>query len=99
MNAGDILSRVPGLTREKLSYYVRAGFVKPKKIRRGELDYNEFSEEDLITISQAFELIRQYQTRPKAAFERSRKELRQMKLSFDRGKKGSRRGNKTRKRR
>jgi len=83
MTAGEILSKVPGLTREKLSYYVRVGFVKPKKIRRGELDYNEFSEEDLWTISRAFELIRLYQTRPKAAFERSQKEYQQMRLHFE----------------
>ena len=93
MTAGEILSKVPGLTREKLSYYVRAGFVQPKKIRRGELDFNDFSEEDFWAISHAFEMIRLYQTRPKAAFERSRKELQQMRLQFEKGAGGSRKDN------
>ena len=96
MTAGEILSRVPGLTREKLTYYVRAGLVKPNKIRRGELDYNVFAEKDLWIISHAFELIQLYQTRPKAAFERSRKESQQMKLNLVVGVGVPRKGSRTR---
>lgn len=94
MTAGEILSQIPGLTREKLTYYVRAGFVKPKKIRRGELDYNDYSEEDLRVLSHAYELIRIYQTRPKAAFERSRNEFRQLRLKLNKGVKSPRMVNK-----
>lgn len=46
MNAGEILQQVDGLTHDKLTYLLRAGYIKPKKIKRGSLYYNNFSEGD-----------------------------------------------------
>ena len=33
MNAGDILQQVDGLTHDKLTYFVRAGYLNPKKLK------------------------------------------------------------------
>lgn len=73
MNAGDILKNINGLTHDKLTYFVRCGYVNPVKIRRGSLDYNQFSDDDLELIRGAWHFIRKYDMKTKSAFERARK--------------------------
>ena len=46
MRAGDIIRKVNGLTHDKLTYFVRAGYIKPDKIQRGSLLYNDYSNRD-----------------------------------------------------
>ena len=70
MNAGNILQQVDGLTHDKLTYFVRPGYLNPKKIKRGSLDYNDFSEKDLFLVRRAWEYIQTYDMRIKAAFKR-----------------------------
>jgi hypothetical protein len=83
MTAGNVLKLVRGLTRDKLSYFVRAGYVTPKKIKRGSLDQNLFSERDVFLIKRAWEYISRYETRPKAAFEKAALDFPQMGFDFD----------------
>ncbi len=75
MNAGELLEQVEGLTHDKLTYFVRAGYIKPKKIRRGSLNYNIFSKKDLGLIKIAWGYIRTYGTKTNLAFEKAQEEL------------------------
>ena len=34
MYAGEVLKRINGLTNDRLTYFVRAGYVRPKRIKR-----------------------------------------------------------------
>ena len=83
MTAGEVLSLVRGLTRDKLSYFVRAGYVSPKKVKRGSLDQNQFSEKDVYLIGRAWEYMTRYQTSPKAAFEKAARDYPQMGFNFN----------------
>ncbi len=70
MYAGSVLKIVDGLTYDKLIYFVRAGYVKPKKIKRQSLYHNDFSEEDVELIKYAWKLISNHDLRPCVAFKR-----------------------------
>ena len=83
MTAGEVLNLVRGLTRDKLSYFVRAGYVSPKKVKRGSLDQNQFSEKDVFLIGRAWEYMTRYQTSPKAAFEKAARDYPQMGFNFN----------------
>lgn len=72
MYAGGVLKRVDGLTYDKLAYFVRAGYVQPRKVKFQSLYYNDFSEEDILLIKRAWELISKRKLRTKTAFERAR---------------------------
>jgi hypothetical protein len=74
MNAGEIIKNINGLTHDKLTYFVRSGYIKPVKIKRGSLYYNEFSDSDLETIKTAWNYIMKYDTTVRSAFERAAKE-------------------------
>lgn len=75
MNAGEILERVEGLTHDKLTYFVRAGYLRPKKIKRGSLNYNDFSEKDLELVKLAWDHIQSYGTKTSIAFEKAKAEV------------------------
>ncbi len=83
MYAGGVLKQVDGLTYDRLTYFVRAGYVKPKKIKRGSLLYNDFSEEDIELIKLSWELISKHDVRTRAAFERAREEVKDPQLSLN----------------
>jgi DNA-binding transcriptional MerR regulator len=74
MYAGGVLKRVSGLTYDKLLYYVRAGYVEPKKVKKKSLYYNDFSEEDVELIKRAWTLISEHDVRAKVAFDRVKKQ-------------------------
>jgi len=74
MEAGEIMRQVSGLTHDKLTYFVRSGYVKPRKVKRGSLYYNNFSREDLEIIKKAWVLITTFDMKTRSAFERARKE-------------------------
>ncbi len=73
MEAGEILKHVYGLTHDKLTYFVRSGYINPVKIRRGTLFYNDFSENDLQIIKTAWGYICKYDMKTRSAFVRARK--------------------------
>lgn len=79
-----ILDTVSGLTRDKLSYYVRMRYVRPKKVKRGKFDYVEFTKKELLVIEKAFFYISKYDTQPRTAFKNAWKEIRQPSLNFER---------------
>lgn len=85
MDAGEILNNVDGLTIDRLTYFVRAGYVRPRKIKRGSLYFNEFSPADLELIKKAWGYISEYDMRLRSAFERASRDLgnRQMDLLSD----------------
>jgi len=85
MYAGGVLKRVDGLTYDKLRYFVRAGYVRPKKIKKRSLYYNDFSEEDLELIKRAWEFISRHDVRTKAAFESVRKKEKDPQLKLGLG--------------
>ena len=82
MIAGQILEKVDGLTHDKLTYFVRAGYLQPKKVKRGTLDYNEFSEKDLKLIARAWDYIQEYDMKTKSAFNRAEAELNDPQISM-----------------
>jgi DNA-binding transcriptional MerR regulator len=75
MDAGEIIAQVERLTHDRLTYFVRVGYVKPKKVKHGNLYYNEFSQRDLEIIKRAWEYITISDMRVRAAFEKARKEV------------------------
>jgi DNA-binding transcriptional MerR regulator len=80
---GEVIARVgKGLTRDKLSYFVREGYLQPEKVQRGEQIYKLFREADVWILDRAMTYIEKYQTRPRAAFEKARKEYEQSELDL-----------------
>ena len=82
MNAGEIIAQVEGLTHDRLTYFVRAGYINPEKIRRGSLNYNEYSQRDLEIIQKAWRYITTYDMRTRSAFERAIKEYEDPQLNL-----------------
>ena len=73
---GEVIQRVgKGLSRDKLSYFVREGYLHPEKIKRGHQIYKFFHERDLLVLDRAMTYMEQYQTRPRGAVERALKEF------------------------
>lgn len=83
MYAGEVLKRINGLTNDRLTYFVRAGYVRPKRIKRKSLYFNDFSEEDVEVIRRAWELISTHDVRIRAAFERVKKETEDPQLTLN----------------
>ena len=82
MTPKDIIEKIPGLTRDQLTYYAQMGYVTPRKYQRGKNEYSEFSENDLVVIEKAFYYIKEFGTKPKNAFERVREEPQQHEIRF-----------------
>jgi meiotically up-regulated gene 157 (Mug157) protein len=83
MYAGGVLKRVDGLTYDRLTYFVRAGYVKPRKIKSQSLYYNDFSEEDVVLIERAWELISKHKVKIKTAFQRARERGEDIQLTLN----------------
>jgi hypothetical protein len=80
---GEVIQRVgKGLTRDKLAYFVREGYIKPKTEQRGEQVYKFYRDAEVWILDRAMTYIEKYQTRPRAAFEKARKEHEQMELEL-----------------
>jgi hypothetical protein len=80
---GEVIAQVgKGLTRDKLSYFVREGYLEPEKVQRGGQIYKLFHEADVWILDRAMTYIEKYQTRPRAAFEKARKEYEQSELDL-----------------
>ncbi len=80
---GEVIKRVgKGLTRDKLAYFVREGYLQPQTEQRGEQTYKFYRESDLWILNRAMTYIEKYQTRPRAAFEKARKEYEQVELEL-----------------
>jgi len=83
MYAGSVLKRVNGLTYDKLIYFVRAGYIRPKKIKKQSLYYNDFSEEDVELIKHAWELISTHDLKPCVAFKRAWEKGKDLQLTLN----------------
>jgi meiotically up-regulated gene 157 (Mug157) protein len=83
MYAGGVLKRVNGLTYDKLNYFVRAGYVEPKKVKKESLYYNDFSEEDVELIKRAWTLISRHDVRTREAFERAGERAKDLQLTLN----------------
>jgi hypothetical protein len=83
MYAGGVLKRVSGLTYDKLKYFVRAGYVEPKKVKKESLYYSDFSEQDVELIRRAWTLISKHDMRARAAFGRAKGQGRAPQLSLN----------------
>jgi hypothetical protein len=80
---GEVITRIgKGLTRDKLSYFVREGYLQPEKIKRGNQIYKFFHERDILILDRAMTYMEKYQTKPRAAFEKARKEFEQTELDL-----------------
>lgn len=47
MRISEILDQVEGLTKNKLLYWVRKGYLQPKKVQKEKIEWNDFDEHDL----------------------------------------------------
>jgi hypothetical protein len=83
MYAGGVLKRVSGLTYDKLKYFVRAGYLEPKKVKKESLYYNDFSEKDVEVIRHAWTLISTHHMRARAAFARAKGQGKASQLSLN----------------
>lgn len=83
MYAGGVLKRISGLTYDKLKYFVRAGYVEPKKVKKESLYYSDFSEQDVELIRRAWTLISTHRMRARAAFARAKEQGRASQLSLN----------------
>jgi hypothetical protein len=83
MYAGGVLKQINGLTYDKLAYFVRSGYVVPRKAKKGNLYYNDFSEEDIALIERAWTLISSHTMRARAAFARAKEHGKATQLSLD----------------
>ena len=83
MYAGGVLKRVHGLTYDKLKYFVRAGYIEPKKVKKESLYYSDFSEQDIELIKGAWTLISKHDMRARAAFARAKEQGRASQLSLN----------------
>jgi len=83
MYVGGVLKQVDGLTYDRLSYFVRANYIKPKKIKRGSLYYNDFSEEDIKLIKLAWDLISKHDLRTRTAFKTAREKAKDPQLTLN----------------
>ena len=77
LTPAEILEKIPEMTRDELSYYVRIGHVTPNKVQHGKLNYSDFSEENLKLLKYAHHYISRYQMFPREAFKRAQKEIEQ----------------------
>ena len=82
MTAHEILKQIKGLTTDKLTYFVRAGYIQPTKIKRSTLLYNEFTEKDLELIRRAWHYIVTYDMKTRSAFLRAEEELKASQLEL-----------------
>ena len=82
MYAGEVLKKVEGLTYDRLTYFVRAGYVRPRKIRSQSLYFNDFSAEDVELIKRAWELISKHDLRINVAFQRAREKDKGLQLNL-----------------
>ena len=83
MYAGEVLKRVEGLSYNRLTYFVHAGYVRPRRIKTQSLYYNDFSTEDVELIKRAWELICKHDLRIKVAFQRAREKGKGVQLNLD----------------
>jgi hypothetical protein len=83
MYAGGVLKRVEGLSYDRLKYFVRAGYVAPKKVKKESLYYSDFSEQDVALIGHAWILISRHGMRAKEAFARAKEQGKASQLSLD----------------
>ena len=81
MKAGEVIKEVEGLTHDKLTYFIRGEYIKPKRTKRGSLYYNDFSYSDLEIIKRAWKYISQ-DMKTRSAFERAIKEVKNPQLNF-----------------
>jgi len=80
---GEVIDRIgKGLNRDKLAYFVREGYIQPVKIQRGAQVYKFYRELEVRVLDRAMEYMDRFQTRPRAAFERARKECEQNELDL-----------------
>ena len=80
---GEVIKRIgKGLNRDKLAYFIREGYIQPQTAQRGKQVYKFYHEADVFILDRAMTYIEQYQTRPRAAFEKARQEKEQISLSF-----------------
>ena len=80
---GEVITRVgKGLNRDKLAYFVREGYLHPQTEQRGEQIYKFYREAEVWILDRAMTYMEQYQTRPRAAFEKARQEHEQMELQL-----------------
>jgi hypothetical protein len=68
----EVLKLIDGLTKDRLSYFIREGYVKPKKIEVDNFLLNDFSEEDIEVIRRA----RRLDFRPDARFRKASEGIR-----------------------
>lgn len=80
---GEVIQRVgKGLNRDKLAYFIREGYLQPQTRQRGKQVYKFYHESDVWILDRAMTYMEQYQTRPRAAFEKARQERVQTELEL-----------------
>lgn len=79
---GEVIKEVSGLPRDKLEYYVRAGYVHPKIITRDGRNYKQYSQKEVAILKQAYGYIKENKMQVREAFKKARDDYRKMPLLF-----------------
>lgn len=80
---GEVITRVgKGLNRDKLAYFIREGYIQPQTEQRGKQVYKFYADADVLILARAMTYMEEYQTRPRAAFEKARQEIKQAELNL-----------------
>ncbi|MFQ5641454.1 MAG: hypothetical protein ACE5IR_26050 [bacterium] len=81
---GEVIEKVgKGLNRDNLAYFVREGYIAPKKAKRGNQVYKQYTEANLWIIDRAMTYMDRFKTRPRAAFEMAKKDYGKGELGLD----------------
>lgn len=75
MSPGEVLREVPGLTRDKLNYWVLKRYIDVVVDQRGNRKYNFFRQKDLLIIQKAYDYIIIKKMKDSEAFRKIYEEL------------------------
>jgi len=70
MDTAEVLKIVEGLSKRELYYWEEIRLIRPEKIRRGKVEFREYSKKDLEKIQKIYHYVKQGFT-PKVAYERA----------------------------
>jgi len=73
MQTSDLLKKI-NIPRHKLYYLEQKGYIKPKKITRGDLEMRDYTEEDFLKIQVIWKFLKQG-FKHKAAYKKAMERL------------------------
>ncbi len=70
VTTGELLAKVPPVTKDQLYYFEAKGFIRPKKVSVGKVERNDYSDDDLKMVASISKYYQQGFP-PKVAFQKA----------------------------